>query len=66
MRGYLLWWERISNKPMSGTRRRVPEWEIDEDFDQDLPLSVFEKIRRRDTKPVKQKRPRDDRDTEGQ
>ena len=43
----------MSNKPISGTRRKIPDWEIDEDFDLDLPKSVFEKIRRRDTKPMK-------------
>jgi hypothetical protein len=56
----------MSNKPMSGTRRRIPDWEIDEDFDLDLPQNVFEKIRRRDTRPVKQKRPRNDREPESQ
>lgn len=45
----------MSNKPLSGTRRRIPDWEIDEDFDLDLPQSVFEKIRRRDTRPIKSK-----------
>lgn len=43
----------MSNKPISGIRRKIPDWEIDEDFDLDLPKSVFEKIRRRDTKPMK-------------
>ena len=40
----------MSNKPISGIRRKIPDWEIDEDFDLDLPKSVFEKIRRRDKK----------------
>lgn len=56
----------MSNKPISGIRRRVPDWEVDKDFDRDLPGSVFEKIRRRDTKPVKLKRNRDTNDPEGQ
>ena len=54
MHGFQPYWvRRMSNKPISGTRRKIPDWEIDEDFDLDLPKSVFEKIRRRDTKPLK-------------
>jgi hypothetical protein len=37
----------MSNKPISGIRRKIPDWEIDEDFNLDLPKS------RRDTKPMK-------------
>ena len=49
-------WKDWSNQELDvflSKETKLPDWEIDEDFNLDLPKSVFEKIRRRDTKPMK-------------